>query len=75
MQRSYILIYNGNVPELEADLTSRNLTNYIILNSNLALLYVDEDFDELTFDNIDSVFDWIRSVSYTDLTLPTNVNV
>ncbi|XTR37024.1 bile acid germinant receptor pseudoprotease CspC [Paraclostridium tenue] len=67
MQRSYILIYNGNVPELEADLTSRNLTNYIILNSNLALLYVDEDFDELTFDNIDSVFDWIRSIPMSSL--------
>lgn len=67
MQRSYILIYNGNVPELEADLTSRNLTNYIILNNTLASLYVDEDFNELTFDNIDSVFDWIRSIPMSSL--------
>ncbi|SCI67301.1 PII-type proteinase precursor [uncultured Clostridium sp.] len=67
MQRSYILIYNGNVPELETDLTSRNLTNYIILNNTLASLYVDEDFNELTFDNIDSVFDWIRSIPMSSL--------
>lgn len=67
MEKSYILIYNGNVPELEADLSTINLINYIILNENLASLYVDENFDELTFNNMDSVFDWIRSIPMSSL--------
>ena len=67
MERSYILIYNSNIPELEADLMANNLTNYIILNDNLASLYVDENFDESIFKSIDSIFDWVRSIPMSSL--------
>jgi subtilisin family serine protease len=67
MERSYVIIYNGNIPELEADLNANHLNNYIILNDKLAALYVEDDFDESIFININSIYDWIRSIPMSSL--------
>ncbi|EPZ54964.1 subtilase family protein [[Clostridium] sordellii ATCC 9714] len=67
MKTSYIVVYNGNTQELEADLKKYSLDNYIILNEKIASIYIDENFDEEIFKQIDSIYDWSISIPISSL--------
>lgn len=67
MKTSYIVVYNGNSQELEADLKKYSLDNYIILNEKIASIYIDENFDEEIFKQIDSIYDWSISIPVSSL--------
>ena len=43
MEKSYSIIYKGDI---EKSLNDSNIDNYIVLNGELAVLYVDDDFDD-----------------------------
>ena len=55
MEKSYSIIYKGDI---EKSLNDNNITNYIVLNGTLAVLYVDNDFDENILNQIDNITWW-----------------
>ncbi|MGL5756066.1 MAG: bile acid germinant receptor pseudoprotease CspC [Paraclostridium sp.] len=67
MIRSYLVVYNGNTNELEKDLQQQNLDNYIILNNKIASIYVDDNFEEEIFKDINSIYDWTLSIPMSSL--------
>jgi len=55
MEKSYSIIYKGDI---EKSLRDNNITNYIVLNGTLAVIYVDNDFDENVLSQIDNITWW-----------------
>ncbi len=55
MEKSYSIIYKGDI---EKSLNDNNITNYMILNGTLAVIYVDNDFDENVLSQIDNITWW-----------------
>ena len=55
MEKSYSIIYKGDI---EKSLRDNNITNYIVLNGTLAVIYVDNDFDENILNQIDNITWW-----------------
>ncbi|MDY4576275.1 MAG: bile acid germinant receptor pseudoprotease CspC [Intestinibacter sp.] len=67
MPISYNLIYTGRRETLIEDFLKNNITQYIFLNDLLIVVYVEEDFDEALFKNIDQVVWWEKSYSMSSL--------
>ena len=67
MPISYNLIYTGRRETLIEDFLKNNITQYIFLNDLLIVVYVEEDFDEDLFKNIDQVVWWEKSYSMSSL--------
>lgn len=67
MPISYNLIYTGRRETLIEDFLKNNITQYIFLNNLLIVVYVEEDFDEDLFKNIDQVVWWEKSYSMSSL--------
>ena len=55
MDKSYVILYRGDIATA---LNKNNITNYMILNKQLAVVYVDESFDSIIIDNIPEVSFW-----------------
>lgn len=66
MEKSYVIVYE-NLERLEADLNLYKIDKYIILNNQIASIYVDESFEEETLNSIKSISDWIPSVPMSSL--------
>ncbi|MGM9530492.1 bile acid germinant receptor pseudoprotease CspC [Intestinibacter sp.] len=67
MPISYNLIYTGRTETLIDDFLKNNITQYIFLNDLLIVVYVEEDFNEDLFKNIDQVVWWEKSYSMSSL--------
>ena len=64
MEKSYILIYKGDI---ENDLINAGLKNFMVLNDNIAIIYVTEDFNESIFNKISSINWWQISIPMSSL--------
>lgn len=69
---SYNLIYTGRRESLIEAFLENGITEYIFLNSLLIVVYVDRNFDDDIFDNIDQVVWWESSYSMSSLIDITN---
>ena len=67
MQKSYIAIYNGNEENLKSQLSQKRLNNYIVLNKKVVAIYVDENFNEDIFFDIECIYDWEVSTHMSSL--------
>jgi subtilisin family serine protease len=67
MERSYIIIYQSSREELENTLKENNIDRYIILNNNIATLYMSGDFDDSILNRIDIIGWWQRSSPMSSL--------
>ncbi|MGL4877427.1 bile acid germinant receptor pseudoprotease CspC [Paraclostridium dentum] len=61
MLKSYIVTYNGEKLKLEKELKDNNINDYNILNSKIAVIYVDENLLESNLYNFESIYDWTVS--------------
>ncbi|MGL5331043.1 MAG: bile acid germinant receptor pseudoprotease CspC [Peptostreptococcaceae bacterium] len=61
MKKSYIVIYKGVPCELKENLEKYKIDKYIILNNQLATIYVNENFDIKTFRKIPCISWWEES--------------
>lgn len=59
--RSYNIIFTGKKERLIQSLQENNLTQYIFLNDLLMVLYVEANFNENIFNNINQIVWWERS--------------
>ena len=55
MAKSYSVTYKGDI---EKGLMDNNINDYIVLNEELAVLYVDDDFNERLLETIDNITWW-----------------
>ena len=72
MEKSYLIIYQSSREELENTLKENNINRYIILNDNIAALYMPGDFDESILNKIDIIGWWQRSSPMSSLIEITN---
>ncbi len=72
MEKSYLIIYQSSREELENTLKENNINRYIILNDNLAALYMPVGFDESILNKIDIIGWWQRSSPMSSLIEITN---
>ncbi|MGL4796511.1 MAG: S8 family serine peptidase, partial [Paraclostridium sp.] len=61
MNKSYIIVYNGDYNSLEEELKINKISNYIILNDKIAVIYVDQKFNESKLNKIKNIGWWERS--------------
>lgn len=61
MDRSYLAIYQSNREELESALEENGIYKYIVLNTRVVALYVNENFDERILIDMDIITWWQRS--------------
>lgn len=61
MDKSYIVIYKIESCEFEKKLIEEKINRYIILNSKLAAIYVEEDYDPRKFRKISCISWWEES--------------
>lgn len=64
MEKSYLLIYKGDI---ESDLKKSGIDKYMILNNNLTVIYVQEDFNEDELNKIESINWWQISIPMSSL--------
>ncbi|MGL5558522.1 MAG: bile acid germinant receptor pseudoprotease CspC, partial [Paraclostridium dentum] len=57
-EKSYYLLYSGDIKK---SFEENNIDKYIILNDQLASIYVNDDFEPETLDNIKNVEWWSPS--------------
>ena len=69
MDKSYVILYRGDIATA---LNKNNITNYMILNKQLAVVYVDESFDSIIIDNIPEVSFWDSEQEMSSLINITN---
>lgn len=67
MEKSYLIIYQGSIENVENDLKSNGIEKYIILNENLLVIYVNSDFKEEILTTIITVAWWQRSEPMSSL--------
>ncbi|HSQ89007.1 bile acid germinant receptor pseudoprotease CspC [Romboutsia sp.] len=72
MTKSYIMIYEGTELELENSLKKNNIDTYVILNNQLATIYVPIDFDEIKLNEIPVISAWEPSSPISSLIEITN---
>ena len=70
--RSYNIIFTGKKERLIQSLQENNLTQYIFLNDLLMVLYVESNFNENIFNNINQIVWWERSYAMSSLINITN---
>ena len=59
MERSYIVIYNTSVQDFESELQQNLINRYIILNNLMAVIYVENNFDEQKLSNLKTI-SWLE---------------
>lgn len=67
MEKSFIIIYEGRKNILEDSLKKNNIERYIILNNQIASIYVDESFPEEKLNSIEGINWWERSTPLSSL--------
>lgn len=65
MERSYVIVYKGNII---GAFNQNNITNYVILNDKIAVIYVPENFNE-------KILMDIKEVSYWDIEIPMSTTI
>lgn len=70
--KSYNLIYEGAKENLVNDFLLNNITQYIFLNDLLVVIYVNSDFKEDVFDNMNQVVWWEDADEMSSLIEITN---
>lgn len=68
-EKSYYLIYKGDIEKV---LKEQNINKYIILNSQLASIYVDENFNEDILNSTVEITWWAESTPMSSLINITN---
>ena len=58
MERSYIVIYNTSVQDFESELQQNSINRYIILNTLMAAIYVEDDFEEEKLSSLQTISWW-----------------
>lgn len=69
MEKSYLIIYTGDIA---SDLKKAGIEKYMILNNNLTVIYVPQNFREETLNKIPSITWWQISVPMSSLIEITN---
>lgn len=69
MEKSYLIIYKGDIA---SDLKKAGIEKYMILNNNLTVIYVPQDFREEMLNRIPSITWWQISVPMSSLIEITN---
>lgn len=69
MEKSYLIIYKGDIA---SDLKKAGIEKYMILNNNLTVIYVPQNFREETLNRIPSITWWQVSVPMSSLIEITN---
>ena len=64
MEKSYLIIYKGNI---ESDLKKAGIEKYMVLNNNLAVIYVETNFKEENLNKIPSISWWQISMPMSSL--------
>lgn len=72
MERSYIVIYNTSVQDFESELQQNLINRYIILNNLMAVIYVENNFDEQKLSNLKTISWWEISNPMSSLINITN---
>lgn len=67
MERAYIIVYQSNIEELEATLKSNGIERYIILNNQIASIYLPLAFREEKLNTIEIISWWQRSSPMSSL--------
>ena len=67
--KAYYIIYKGDI---ETVFRQNNITEYMILNTLLAVLYVPDDFEEETLDNYTEIAWWGEALPMSSLINITN---
>jgi len=67
MEKSYLIMYQSSIEELENTLKANGINRYIILNAQLAAIYLSEDFDENIINQIEIIAWWQRSSPMSSL--------
>ena len=72
MERSYIVIYNTSVQDFESELQQNLINRYIILNNLMAVIYVENNFEEEKLSNLKTISWWEISNPMSSLINITN---
>lgn len=72
MEKSYLIIYQGKIEDVEKDLKSNGIERYVIINNQLLAIYVPIDFREEILTTIETVAWWQRSMPMSSLIEVTN---
>lgn len=72
VKKSYIINYRRDKNELIKELNYNNINEYVILNSQLASIYVPENFNEKILNKIITIAWWQRSAPMSSLIQITN---
>lgn len=71
-EKSYIIVYQGEIEIVIQNLQENGIDKFIILNNTILVIYVEFDFDESILNKIISVAWWQRSVPMSSLIQITN---
>ncbi|CEN93102.1 bile acid germinant receptor pseudoprotease CspC [Paraclostridium sordellii] len=72
MEKSYLIIYQGKIEDVEKDLKSNGIERYVIINNQLLAIYVPINFREEILTTIETVAWWQRSMAMSSLIEVTN---
>ena len=72
MERSYIVIYNTSIQDFESELQQNSINRYIILNNLIAVIYVEDNFQEEKLSNLKTISWWEISNPMSSLINITN---
>ncbi|MFR3566564.1 MAG: bile acid germinant receptor pseudoprotease CspC [Paraclostridium sordellii] len=72
MEKSYLIIYQGKIEDVEKDLKSNGIERYVIINNQLLAIYVPINFREENLTTIETVAWWQRSMPMSSLIEVTN---
>lgn len=72
MEKSYLIIYQGKIADVEKDLKSNGIERYVIINNQLLAIYVPINFREEILTTIETVAWWQRSMPMSSLIEVTN---
>ncbi len=67
--KSYYAIYKGDIEKV---LKENNIEQYVVLNPQLVVIYVDDDFDPIKFNNIREISLWNEASAMSSLIEITN---
>lgn len=70
--KSYSLIYKNDREKAVKELEDNNITNYIVLNKLLIIVYVDSNFNEQILNSMDEIVWWEKSYPMSSLIEITN---
>ncbi|MEG1311866.1 MAG: bile acid germinant receptor pseudoprotease CspC [Romboutsia sp.] len=69
MEKAFVIIYQGNIEE---SLKKNNISKYIILNNQMAVVYTNENFDEASLNSIKEISWWQKSFTMSSLIESSN---